>query len=34
MQETMVAMQQRMGPMMARVQQAVEKAVKESDKNE
>ena len=34
MQETMVAMQQRMGPMMARVQQAVEKAVKESEKNE
>jgi len=34
MQETVVTMQQRMGPMMARVQQAVEKAVKESEKNE
>lgn len=32
MQESMVAMQQHMGPMMTRVQEAIEKAVKESEK--
>ena len=34
MQETMMAMQQRMGPMIARIEKAVEEAVAESEKEE